>query len=84
MSAEPPAGVRAGVKAFALITTETLPQLEASLALACHGEARHELYRRALLRFTASGVPGLRRSALLLLAALVKPKSPHQTGKQKI
>ena len=24
-SAEPPAGVRAGVKAFALITTETLP-----------------------------------------------------------
>ena len=37
-----------------------------------------------LLGFAASGVPGLRRSALLLLAALVKPKSPHQTGKQKI
>jgi hypothetical protein len=50
----------------------------------CHGEVRHELYRRALLGFAASGVPGLRRSALLLLAALVKPKSPHQTGKQKI
>ena len=30
------------------------------------------------------GVPGLRRSAHLLLAALVKPKSRHQTGKQKI
>jgi len=28
MSAEPPAGVRAGVKAFALITTETLPNRE--------------------------------------------------------
>src|SRR4026208_773086 len=49
----------------------------------CHGEVRHELYRRALLGFAASGVPGLRRSALLLLAALVKPKSPHQTGSQR-
>ena len=29
----------------------------------CHGEVRHELYRRALLGFAASGVPGLRRSA---------------------
>ena len=50
----------------------------------CHGEVRHELCRRVLLGFAASGVPGFRRSALLLLAALVKPKSTHQTGKQKI
>ena len=47
----------------------------------CHGEVRHELCRRVLLGFAASGVPGFRRSALLLLAALVKPKSPDWKAK---
>jgi hypothetical protein len=41
-----------------------------------HGRCVHELYRHALFGCGASRVPGLRRSALLLLAALVKPNPP--------